>query len=190
MIRYPFLRRGALCRKPFDRSTYKQPGRLCPPPHTKRTGEALDRRDAGRLFQLLEQLYQGKKKPRDEVTAAIWAEVLKPWSYEQVRDAAIRRARENRYMPDPSELAAYLPRAETDRPASEKRADPPTPCEVRSMERLERWREEWHRELREQGLPTLHEALEAGMTPGQWRQLLLSRSHQKKSSKEQGGCMD
>ena len=40
----------------------------------------LTKEDVCRTFDLLEQIYQGKKKPRDNVTLAIWAEILKPWS--------------------------------------------------------------------------------------------------------------
>ena len=69
----------------------------------------LTKEDVCRTFDLLEQIYQGKKKPRDNVTLAIWAEILKPWSYAQVRSAVVQRARENRFFPDPSALAACLP---------------------------------------------------------------------------------
>ena len=72
----------------------------------------MEYNDVEKLFSLLEHLYQGKKKSRDKVTVAIWHEVFKPWSYEQVRDAVIRRSREKKFMPDQSEIAEYLPRAE------------------------------------------------------------------------------
>ena len=44
------------------------------------------------------------------MTVAIWTEVLKPWSYEQVRTAVVQKARENRFFPDPSEIVAYAGR--------------------------------------------------------------------------------
>lgn len=69
----------------------------------------LTKEDVLKLFDLLERLHSGKKQQRDKVSVAVWAEVLRPWNYEQVRDAAVRRARVNRYFPDPSELAEYLP---------------------------------------------------------------------------------
>lgn len=133
----------------------------------------MNRQDVCRLFDLLEQLYQGKKKPRDKVTLAIWAEVLKPWSYEQVRSAVVQRARENRYFPDPSELAAYLPSVEL----GEQRAGQDFPPElattlVKRQKELENWQQEWHQELRERGLPSLREAVEQGMSVAQWNALL------------------
>lgn len=64
--------------------------------------------EVNKLFDLLKDLH-GKDKPRDKRTVAIWATVLEPWSYPQVRSAAIERSRENHYFPDPSELAIRLP---------------------------------------------------------------------------------
>ena len=68
----------------------------------------MTRHDVHKLFDLLEHLYQGKKQSRDDVTVAIWAKVFEPWSYAQVRQAVIERARVNRYFPDPSEIAEFL----------------------------------------------------------------------------------
>lgn len=61
----------------------------------------MEYNDVEKLFSLLEHLYQGKKKSRDKVTVAIWHEVFKPWSYEQVRDAVIRRSREKKFHAGP-----------------------------------------------------------------------------------------
>lgn len=72
----------------------------------------MERNEVPKLFSLLRQLYARFDKQPDRVTSAIWAEILKPWSYEQVRDAVIRRARENQYCPDPSEIVEYLPPVE------------------------------------------------------------------------------
>lgn len=71
----------------------------------------MTKQDVHKLFDLLEHLYQGKKQIRDDVTVAIWAKVFEPWSYPQVRQAVIERARINRYYPDPSEIAEFLPPA-------------------------------------------------------------------------------
>ena len=71
------------------------------------TRRPFSKSDALRLFELLERLYQGRKAQRDNVSVAVWREVLKLWSYETVRDAVIRRSRENRFFPDPSEVAEY-----------------------------------------------------------------------------------
>ena len=136
----------------------------------------MTKQDVCKLFDLLDQLYQGKQKPRDRVTLAIWAEVLKPWSYEQVRDATVQRARENRFSPDPSELAAYLPPLEQEGRGTDGsgRYAPVGEAERKSMERLRAWQQEWRQELREQGLPNMREAEEQGMNLEQWRALLRS----------------
>lgn len=131
----------------------------------------MKRNEVGKLLDLLERLYQGKRRPRDEVTAAIWVEVLKPWDYEQVRDAAILRARESRYFPDPSELAEYLPKAAGRAPVQDRRK-PPGAVELAHMERARQWERAWNEELRARGLPTLHEASLTGLSPGAWAQLL------------------
>lgn len=128
----------------------------------------MKRSDVPRLFDLLEQLYQGKRKPRDEVTVAIWAEVLKPWPYEQVRDAAIKRARENRFFPDPSELAEFLSPAPKEEEPDE-RMRPASPSEMRSLQWGIEFRKLLTAVLEEKGLPTTSEAAkEAGMSYTDW----------------------
>ena len=131
----------------------------------------LTKEDVCRTFDLLEQIYQGKKKPRDNVTLAIWAEILKPWSYAQVRSAVVQRARENRFFPDPSELAAYLPPIR-DKGAEKSAPDGLLEAMEKKRKELDDWQEEWHQELRERGLPTLREAAARGMSPGEWNALL------------------
>lgn len=61
-----------------------------------------------KLFDLLEHLHSDKKQKRDIKTLTAWREVLNPWSYDQVRDAAFRRAQSgNRFFPDAPEIAAF-----------------------------------------------------------------------------------
>lgn len=129
----------------------------------------MTRQEMPRLFDLLEKLYQGKPRARDEITTAIWAEVLRPWSYAQVRTAVVERARVNRFYPDPSELAERLPQPE---PEEEGRYAPPSPKALAQMEALRTWQEAWHRELHEMGLPTMREAEEQGIPLGTWEQRL------------------
>ena len=128
----------------------------------------LNRQDVCRLFDLLEQLYQGKRKSRDNVTLAIWAEVLKPWSYEQVRGAAICRARESRYFPDPSELTAYLPAVQENRPMD------PSLSEAldRKRQEVDRWWAERKAALDAAGLPTSAEFVQKGGTVAEYWRLL------------------
>ena len=126
----------------------------------------MNRQDVCRLFDLLEQLYQGKRKPRDNVTLAIWAEVLKPWSYEQVRGASICRARENRYFPDPSELTAYLPIAPNEMPVDQGLA------ESLKQQEIDRWWAQRKAALDAAGLPTSAEFVQNGGTVAEYWRLL------------------
>lgn len=80
----------------------------------------MDRQDVKKLFALLETLCpSAAKKPRDAATLAAWAMVLEPYTYEAIKGAAITRARENRFFPDPAELVAYLPQDCPIEPAQE-----------------------------------------------------------------------
>lgn len=128
----------------------------------------MNRQDVGRLFDLLEQLYQGKRKPRDNVTLAIWAEVLKPWSYEQVRGAAICRARENRYFPDPSELTAYLPAAQNERPMGQGIAE----ALEQKQQEIDQWWAGRKAALDAAGLPASAEFVQKGGTVAEYWRLL------------------
>lgn len=128
----------------------------------------MNRQDVCRLFDLLEQLYQGKRKPRDNVTVAIWAEVLKPWSYEQVRTAVVQRARENRFFPDPSEIVAYLPAMQEDRPMDERLAA----ALDRRRQEVDRWWAQRKAALDAAGLPTSSEFVQKGGTVAEYWRLL------------------
>lgn len=128
----------------------------------------MNRQDVCRLFDLLEQLYQGKRKPRDNVTVAIWAEVLKPWSYEQVRTAVVQRARENRFFPDPSEIVAYLPAMQEDRPMDERLAE----ALDRRRQEVDQWWAQRKAALDAAGLPTSSEFVQKGGTVAEYWRLL------------------
>lgn len=127
----------------------------------------VETKDVHKLFDLLEKLYQGKKKPRDEATLAIWREVLRPWTYEQVRTAVIERSRVNRFSPDPSELAEFLPpppkRAET---VDRYRIDP------RDRRQMKRVDELMDQAAVEKGFPTAAEAKVNGMDYHDWLEAL------------------
>lgn len=128
----------------------------------------MNRQDVCRLFDLLEQLYQGKRKPRDNVTVAIWAEVLKPWSYEQVRTAVVQRARENRFFPDPSEIVAYLPAMQEDRPMDERLAA----ALDRRRQEVDQWWAQRKAALDAAGIPTSSEFVQKGGTVAEYWRLL------------------
>ena len=119
----------------------------------------LTNAEVNKLFDLLRELH-GKNKPRDRRTLAIWATVLEPWSYAQVRDAAVKRARSNRYYPDPAELANYLPA-----PAPVKDIPATQPGENWMAHFSRRWDEA----MEKKGQPSsLAGALEQGMTAEEW----------------------
>lgn len=140
---------------------------------------ALTRAEINKLFDLLRDLH-GKDKPRDERTVAIWSAVLEPWDYRQVRTAAVERARENRFPPDPGELAEYLPRIPR-KTAAGATAPQATGC---ADEKARAWQESAYatwREARDKltpkrqaaGVPTsLAEAERVGLTPTAWWRIL------------------
>ena len=122
--------------------------------------------DVHKLFNLLESLYNGQKRSRDDVTLAIWSTVLKPWSYAEVRDAVIQRARNNRHFPDPSEIAAYLPKPEE--------AVTYEPIDVdkyrnEKHEKIMAWR---HAQYRAAGIPNAIEAKRQGIPFAEWKAMV------------------
>lgn len=116
----------------------------------------LDDREINQLFDLLRELH-GKDKPRDRRTVAIWGAVLGPWSYAQVRGAAIKRARESRYYPDPGELAAMLPRS-AGGPEGQGAVGPNDPS----------FSLRWDAEMKARGYPCLEEWKEQGKAADDW----------------------
>lgn len=128
-----------------------------------------------KLFDLLRDLH-GKDKPRDERTTAIWAAVLEPWSYKQVRAAALERARENRYYPDPAELTEYLPQIPRKTAAGATRPQVTGASDAVAKAKQEAayaaWfaaREKLSAKRRAAEIPaTLADAETAGMTPTEW----------------------
>lgn len=140
---------------------------------------ALTAAEVDKLFALLRELY-GKDKRGDRTAAAIWGAVLEPWDYKQVRAAALERARENRYYPDPSELAEYLPKMPRKTAAGATRPQATGVSEQKAKEAQEAafalWQSEGER-LRESRrcalVPeALSEALAAGMGAMVWWNML------------------
>lgn len=130
--------------------------------------------EVNKLFDLLKELH-GKDKPRDERTISIWATVLKPWNYQQVRAAVIERARSgNRFYPDPTEITELLPNP--DIPVSR----PVGSLDARAKEAQDRLFARWKKEQnrlaplrRAAGLPgTAIEAEAAGMPYTEWQAAL------------------
>lgn len=123
----------------------------------------LSDNELGKLFALLEHTHGNKKINRDKETILAWKEVLSPWSYDQVRRAAIARSRQNRFLPDPSELAAFCPRDQESAPPSGWAGW----CEL-----LKR-RRELKEKRRLSGLPAdLKEARGRGIAAVEWHMML------------------
>lgn len=126
----------------------------------------MTKQDVEKLFTLLEVLCPSAgKKSRDNAVLTAWALVLEPFDYEDVKAAAVIRARENRFFPDPAELVAYLPK----RPSSSVRTSPEEGAKSGEVERLrERWYEQ-RKAWEKAGLPaTAFEAKERGMSAAEW----------------------
>jgi len=134
----------------------------------------VTRNEIPKLFDLLEQLHHKFRKSRDKTTVAIWAAVLKPWTYEQVRAAALERARGKEFIDDPSELCAFLPEpadgaGATGRSSGCKRLEAP---DEHSYNRMLNDLKPWHELLRSHGLPNAKEARLAGMSFSEWEDMI------------------
>ena len=128
----------------------------------------MEKQDTRRLFSLIETLYpSSKQQPRTPADLEAWTLVLKPWAYEDAKQAVVLRARENRFPPDASELVPYLPKPEA---RKAKEAPMPEPSDaylekfyVRAGEQRKRWHDA--------GIPTPSEAKKQGMTYADWEKM-------------------
>lgn len=128
----------------------------------------MEKQDTKRLFNLIETLYpSSKQQPRTPADLEAWTLVLKPWAYEDAKQAVVLRARENRFPPDASELVPYLPKPEA---SKAKEAPMPEPSDaylekfyVRAGEQRKRWHDA--------GIPTPSEAKKQGMTYADWEKM-------------------
>jgi len=117
----------------------------------------MTREETIKLFDLLDQLYQSRRKPRTETVLSIWEHALKPWSYSQVRRAVLDRVQAgNPYSPDPAELVAYLP---------EKLPECAVPPETlrKYGDAVKRHADAIRNSCHEAGLPAPSEALKRGI---------------------------
>ncbi len=116
------------------------------------------------LFDLLHHVYPNQKTPQmDLKTKTAWMEVLRPWNYQQVREAALSHARKNPYFPSASELAALCPSDNSRASATfVSRSD------VKQQELLARYRE-LKESRRQAGFPPgSEEAKAAGLSYKDW----------------------
>lgn len=126
--------------------------------------------EVNKLFDLLKELH-GKNKSRDKRTIAIWTKVLEPWTYQQVRAAAIERSRGgNSYYPNPAEITQFLPEPEVpdSRPVGNLDAKAKE-AQDRLFARMKAEDERLIPLRHAAGLPaTMDEAKSAGMTYTEW----------------------
>ena len=128
----------------------------------------MEKQDPRRLFSLIETIYpNAKQQSRTAADLEAWTLVLAPWDYEDVKQAVIVRARENRFYPDVYELVPFLPKLE--KPNAEE-APMPEPSDaylekfyVRAGEQRKRWHDA--------GIPTPSEAKKQGMTYADWEKM-------------------
>ena len=128
----------------------------------------MEKKDTQRLFNLIETIYpNARQQPRTPADLEAWTLVLEPWAYEDVKQAVIVRARENRFYPDVYELAALLPKPETPKA---KEAPMPEPSDA-YLEKFYAKYEALHERWKAAGITTPSEAKRKGLTYAQWSAL-------------------
>ena len=125
----------------------------------------MEKKDTQRLFNLIETIYpNARQQPRTPADLEAWTLVLAPWSYEDVKQAVIVRARENRFYPDVYELAALLPKPETPKAEESPMPEPSDAYLEKFYAKCEALHERW----KAAGVPTPSEAKKQGMTYAGW----------------------
>lgn len=125
----------------------------------------MEKQDTRRLFSLIETIYpNAKQQSRTAADLEAWTLVLAPWDYEDVKQAVIVRARENRFYPDVYELVPFLPKLE--KPNAEE-APMPEPSDI-YLEKFYAKYEALHERWKAAGIPTPSEAKKQGMTYAGW----------------------
>ena len=92
---------------------------------------------------------------------------MAPWDYEDVKQAIIVRARENRFYPDVYELAPFLPKLE--KPNAEE-APMPEPSDI-YLEKFYAKYKSLHERWKAADVPTPSEAKKQGMTYAGWESI-------------------
>ena len=139
----------------------------------KKGDYVLRKSDIKNLFIYINQLHPDcpvdKLRKLTDAVAELWIESLSGYEIEQLQRAARDHARVCRYWPSLSEIMERLPEV----PVGERmRYAPPGRVELEHRRKSVEWQEQWHQELKERGLPNMREAIEAGMSLGQWRRQL------------------
>lgn len=126
-----------------------------------------------KIYTLLSKFYPNARQLKDRSTLTAWGLVLEQFPYDAVKSAVLAYAARNKYFPDLSDITSGLPDPEPVPAVS--RTAPMGEVEKRHLAKSLAWQQEWHTHLRSIGLPTLREATQSGMTPGQWVRLLSEK---------------
>lgn len=133
----------------------------------------LEVKDIQRLFSYIKELHP--HCPPDKVpkltnaVAETWITALSGYSVDQLLKAASDHAATCRYWPSLAEILRQLPPI----PESEKRRYATLgPCEMKCLEISLEWQKQWHQELKDRGLPTVRDAVGAGMSLAEWKSVL------------------
>ena len=78
----------------------------------------MDKRETTRLFRLMQQFYPNAVKFTEENAMLAWQLVLEPFAYNEIKAAAIKFARENKFPPDPGDLCRGLLPKKADTPTA------------------------------------------------------------------------
>ena len=132
------------------------------------------------IWRLIGFYRQGDKRFQDKELLKAWYAVLRVYDVEEVKDAVVEHFRNSSFFPDVTEITARLPQRTEGGPRVCQ--IPTDPAAQMEREKWQRWVTQWHQELHARGLPTLHEALEAGMTLAQWNAKL------READGDGGGC--
>lgn len=125
----------------------------------------MEKQDTRRLFSLIETIYpNAKQQSRTAADLEAWTLVLAPWDYEDVKQAVIVRARENRFYPDVYELVPFLPKLEKPNTEEGPMSEPSDIYLEKFYAKYEALHERW----KSVGIPTPSEAKKQGMTYAAW----------------------
>lgn len=129
----------------------------------------MTKTEMNEAWRLIGTYRKGDQRLKDRQLLEAWYLALAPYRFEDVRDAIVARFRKNNYWPDPSEITKELPPIQKE---DRRKYAPPTPSELRALERSRAWQKAWHEELRLRGLPTMAQALEQGISLGVWADMV------------------
>lgn len=79
----------------------------------------MDKTDAGKIFDLLEQFYPNAAAIKDKKKRYAWRLALEPYAFEDVKAAVLEYSATGKYFPDLADITANLKRAECE-PSAER----------------------------------------------------------------------